>query len=161
MLTLFLIAALVLTGYLAHRFRKLRQEHAARYADPPERIFLEVKLPADMKDAETRMQNFYRKVKEATSADPGLRREGKRQIDVLYLVEVPAGQITPVLSFYLVCDPDRASIVKRSLRSAFAGQAYFGEVKTGDPLGDVLEALLAEGRPEDENTRPVAEPSAG
>jgi hypothetical protein len=149
-LTLFLFFLFAFIGYLAFRFFKLKREHHARYGDPPERTFLEVKLPADMKDGEGRMQNFYRKVKDATSADNSLRREGKRQIDILYLVAVPEGQLTPVMTTYIVCDPDKASIIKRSLRSAFAGQAYFGEVKTGDPLHDVLNALLEEGRSDDE-----------
>lgn len=147
---IFLLLVVSLVVYLIQRFYKMRREHQARYADPPERIFLEVKLPKDMKDAEPRMQNFYRKVKDATSADPGLRREGKRQLEILYVAETPPGSIAPTLSCYIVCDPDKASIVKRSLRSAFNGQASFSEVKSGDPLQDVLNELLESGRSEDE-----------
>jgi hypothetical protein len=138
MIELFLLVGVVLAGLIGWRFHQQMIEQRLR-DNPPERRIIEVSLPRDITDSNQRMEKFYRKVAmQAAHGDATTRKQGLRQLDVIYLIEVPGS--TPELRYLIYSDPDRMDIVKRSVKQVFDGIADVIELKH-DPIAEIAAQL--------------------
>lgn len=135
-----LIIVAVVAFLIVRQHLRMRKEQQARLAPLPPKKVVEVKLPRDVVDANTRMRRFYGRVASVTANDPKLREEGLGQLDLIYLVDRPSELITPSLRFFIVADERAMPTVKRALKTAFEAQAEVFNIEL-DPLADVFEQL--------------------
>jgi hypothetical protein len=137
---LILVLAVVACFFFVRSYLRSKREREDRLAPPPEKAVIEVRVPKDMADANARMKRFYTRIAQTTNADPEMRRQGVGQLDILYIVERPPKQMTPVLRFFIVSDPQTMPTIKRALKTAFEKQAEVF-VLALDPLSDIVEQL--------------------
>jgi hypothetical protein len=158
---LFLVLIAVATFVVVRQYRRVRREQALRLAPLPPRKVIEVKLPRDVTDANTRMRRFYSRVASVTTGDTQAREEGIGQLDMIYLIDRPPHFLTPILRFFIVADERAMPTVKRALKTAFEQQAEVFNIEV-DPLQDVFEQLrqraLAEASHDEEPEQLPSEP---
>lgn len=140
---LILLVVLCVCAVAAWRYRQHRLEQRIRWSDPPQRTSFEVALPRGIADGRERVVKFYRQALALTVADGAPRREGKGQIDLLFLASSTDGRPTPELRFYVVCDADKAERLKHLLQNSFHGDAEIIR-HDGDPLDELAENLRAQ-----------------
>lgn len=139
-----LVNLLILLGIaafcmIAWRYWQQRADEKLRN-NPPQRRVIEVSLPVGVADSATSMARFYRKAAAAALGDKGARRVGARQIDFVYLVDVPAEGALPRLKCRIYADPDKMDAVKKALKSSFHDAIDVLEMKEDDllPLAKIL-----------------------
>lgn len=137
---LILILVVVAAIVVVRQYLRSRKERQVRLAPMAPHKVVEVKLPRDVKDANTRMKRFYGRIAATTTSDPKAREQGIGQIDLIYLAERPPNHLTPQLRFFIVTDEKTMPTVKRALKTAFEQQAEVFNLEL-DPLGDVFEQL--------------------
>lgn len=157
MTQLIILVAAAVAVIIAVRYREYAREQRLR-DNPPQRRLIEVRLPRGINDANVRMQRFYRKVASAAMDEGGKRQVGERQIDIVYLAEVPAGgHAEPQIRFLIYADPDKMDAVKRSLKQAFDDMADVTEPKH-DPLWEIAEQLRPPKEQAEEDTGQQLDP---
>lgn len=132
------VLVLIAAFFIWRRYRQQMIEQRLR-DNPPERRIIEVSLPKDVKDSHQRMPRFYRKI--ATQVAMGSaddRKKGMRQLDIVYLVEVPGTEAR--LRFLIYSDPDKMDMVKKAIRQIFEGMARIIELDH-DPVAQIAEQL--------------------
>jgi hypothetical protein len=139
---LILIAVAIVSVMIVRQYLNARNEQRIRLAPLPAKKVIEVRLPRDVTDANSRMRRFFGRVASVTANDPKLRAEGLGQLDLIYLADRPPNFLTPVLRFFIVADERAMPTVKRALKTAFEQQAEVFNVEV-DPLADVFEQLRA------------------
>lgn len=146
LINLLLLFAIVAFCMIAWRYWQQRADEKLRN-NPPQRRIIEVSLPVGVADSAMSMARFYRKAAAAALGDKGARRVGARQIDFVYLVDVPAEGALPRLKCRIYADPDKMDAVKKALKSSFHDAIDVLEMKEDDllPLAKIL-------RPEEDST---------
>jgi hypothetical protein len=119
---LFLLVLAVLMFFVIRKYLRHRADQQLR-ENPPARRVIEVSLPRGVEDSDERMTRFYRKVASAALGDKDMRKQGMRQIDIIYLAEARRQGSLPEMRFLVYCDPDKMDAVKRALKNAFSEQA--------------------------------------
>ena len=135
------LVVIVIIGAIAVRYYHQRVENQLRENFPQRRV-IEVSLPRGVNDSHKRMQKFYRKAVSAASGDPKERKQGLKQMDIVYLAECPEGQTMPVIRFLIYVDEDKMDAVKRSLKQVFDGLADVMELAPNhDPMAEIAAQL--------------------
>lgn len=157
---LILLLTAVVCFFIVRQYIRARIEREARLSPSPPKAVIEIRVPRDLVDANSRMKRVNSQLASATTAEADLRRQGIGQIDFLYLIERPPDYLTPILRFFIVCDPLVMPRVKRAIKTAFERNAQVFNIDE-DPLGDVVEQLraiaLAEAGQEKEETPDLEE----
>lgn len=118
LLNLFILVAIAAFIMIAWRYLQQRADEKLRNNPPPRRI-IELSLPVGVADSAVNMARFYRKVSAAALGDKGARKIGARQVDFVYLVDVPAEGALPRMRCRIYADPDKMDAVKKALKSSF------------------------------------------
>ena len=139
MLNFLILFGLVLAILIAKKFLSERTEERLR-DNPPERRIVEVSLPGGIKDSKEQMKRFWKKMGNVAVSDPKTRKTGAGQIDVVYIITVPAPKAMPVLKCLVYADPDKMDAVKRALKQVFDAQSDVLEISE-DPLAEYADAL--------------------
>lgn len=132
---------IVIVGLIVRRYLHFRADQRLRENPPPRRV-IEVSLPRGMDDSRERMSRFYRKAASAALGDKDARKQGMRQIDIVYMAEARREGSLPELRFLIYCDQDKMDAVKRALKNAFSDQADVLEIPPDhDPMHDLASRL--------------------
>jgi hypothetical protein len=84
------------------------------------------------------MARFYRKVASAALGDGKARKQGARQIDVLYLADVQAPGASPRLRCRIYADPDKMDSVKKALKGVYKDQVDVVELEEDELVAAAL-----------------------
>lgn len=146
---------IVILFFVVRRYLRHRADQRLR-ENPPTRRVIEVSLPRGIEDSADRMARFYRKVSSAALGDKDARKEGMRQIDIVYLAEARRQGSLPELRFLVYCDPDKMDAVKRALKNAFSDQADVMELPPEhDPMRELAALLHPSLEEEKESEQPA------
>ena len=158
---LFVLLALGAFLLVAWKFWQQRADEKLR-DNPPQRRIIEVSLPVGVSDSVANMSRFYRKVAAAALGDSGARKSGMRQIDFVYLVDVPAEGALPRMRCRIYADPDKMDAVKKALKSSFQEAIDVVELPEDDllPIAQILRPPEEEEEEEMEIPRALLEESS-
>ena len=143
MRTLIFLALLIAISWIATSYLKMRREHRLRHAPRAPRAIVEVMLPRDVKNANECMGRFFKMAASLTISDGPERKEGKGQIDIIFLANRAPGRNSPTLKYLIECDEAILDRVKRGINTCFDGDAAIIEV-AHSPLAPIEALLLAE-----------------
>lgn len=169
LIDLFILLSFAAFILVAWKFWQQRADEKLR-DNPPQRRIIEVSLPVGVSDSVANMSRFYRKAAAAALGDAGARKSGMRQIDFVYLIDVPAEGALPRMRCRIYADPDKMDAVKKALKSSFQEAIDVVELPEDDllPIAQVLrppdkdddDSMGLLGAPEDMQDQPEELPDA-
>jgi hypothetical protein len=138
---LFILILLGVVGSICYKYWKYRAEQRLRENPPPRRV-IEVSLPRGEDNSADRMARALRTIAHAAMGDKKARRTGMRQIDIVYMFEVPKGKMEAIGRYLLYCDPDKMDTVRRAIKQTYGQVAAVQEISADDdPMAEIAAAL--------------------